>query len=106
MRYFVLQSATRSKTMPSASPTISLRLSEETKARLTRAAKLTRRSRSFLVKEALEKHLDAILSEQSAREAESRLARLMAFKGAGARIAGERTAAEIDAQVRAFRGDD
>lgn len=92
--------------MASVSATISLRLSAETKERLARAATLTRRSRSFLVKEALDKYLDAILSEDQAAGRAGRLARLLAFKGAGARIAGGRTTADIDAQVRAFRGDE
>jgi predicted DNA-binding protein len=88
------------------SPTISLRLPAETKDRLERAASLTRRSRSFLVKEALDKHLDAILNEHGARRRTDRLARLLAFKGAGAGVGGGRTAEDIDAQVRAFRGDE
>jgi predicted DNA-binding protein len=92
--------------MTASSQTLSLRLPPETKVRLERAASVTRRSRAFLVKEALERHLDTILNEHDRRCGAERLARLLAFKGAGVGEDGGRTMEDIDAQVRAFRGDE
>lgn len=92
--------------MTATSPTLSLRLPPETKDRLDRAASVTRRSRSFLVRQALDKHLDAILREPAVEDNKDRLARLLAYKGAGVGPDGGRTMEDIDAQVREFRGDE
>ena len=89
--------------MPRSAPIVSLRLPDATKGQLDRAAKLTRRSRSFLMKEALDAYLPTVLDADA--PAKSRLARLLAFEGAGA-AGGGRTADEIDAEVRDFRADD
>ncbi len=89
--------------MPNTAAIVSLRLPDATKARLDRAAKLTRRSRSFLMKEALEAYLPTILGAPA--PAKSRLARLLAYEGAGA-VGSGRTEDEIDAEVRDFRADD
>lgn len=86
-------------------PTLSVRLPDDTRARLERAAKTTHRSRSFLVKEALERHLNDIVAEQRGG-AKSRLEKLLAMKGVGTRLYGPRTVEEIDSDVRKFRGDE
>lgn len=52
----------------SPSQTISLHLPRETSERLERAAKAARRSRSFPIKEALDKHLEAISRKQATAE--------------------------------------
>lgn len=90
--------------MTSPSTTISLRLPQETKERLERAAAAQRRSQSFIVKEALDQYLERFANLTPEDRAE-RLRRLLAFEGVGARDGG-RTAEDIDAQVRAFRDNE
>jgi predicted transcriptional regulator len=87
-------------------PPLSVRLPDETRHLLDQAAEKTHRSRSFLVKEALERHLHEIIREQGAETKKSRLERLLALAGAGERLGGPRTAEDIDAQIREFRGDE
>lgn len=88
------------------SPTLSVRLPEKTRERLDQAATSTRRSRSFLIQEALERHLNEIVTEQGGDARKSRLERLLALAGVGERLAGPQTAEEIDARIREFRGDE
>lgn len=85
-------------------PTLSVRIPEDVNSRLDRAAKSTHRSRSFLVKEALERHLAEIIHEQG--DGKTRLEKLRALKGAGARQYGALTAEQIEADIREFRGDE
>ena len=85
---------------------LSVRLPDETRLLLDKAAESTHRSRSFLVKEALERHLVDIVAEQSGGAKKSRLERLLALQGAAAKRYGPRTAEDIDAQIREFRGDE
>ncbi len=92
--------------MNAHSPTISIRLPEEQRASLDRATKLTRRSRSFLVKEALERHLNDILREQTPEPPKRRLTHLLSLAGDGTSKDHVRTAEEIDAHIRWLRGDD
>ncbi|WP_157879020.1 TraY domain-containing protein [Pararhodospirillum photometricum] len=87
-------------------PALSIRLPGEIRERLEQAALRTNRSRSFLVQEALTRHLDDIMREQGASETQSRLERLRALKGAGARIYGPLSAEQIDADIREFRSDE
>lgn len=86
--------------------TISVRLPGETRKALDEAAKITRRSRAFLIKEALDKHLYGILRQQTAAERRSAFQRLYALQGAGKGPEGYRTAEDIDAMIREIRGDD
>ena len=86
-------------------PTLSVRIPSDTNVRLEEVAKSTHRSRSFLVKEALDRHLSTIMEEQGGGR-KSRLEMLRALKGAGAKQYGARSAAEIDADIREFRGDE
>lgn len=94
-----------SKNMNGLTPTISIRLPVATRRSLDRAAKTTRRSRSFLMKEALDRHLADIVRDESAQPRKP-LAHLLSMAGAGAGLAEPRPAAEIDAQIRWLRDDD
>ena len=91
--------------MQNSAATISVRLPEATRGNLDKAAKMTRRSRSFLMKEALERHLSEIVQEHKGAEGKSRLSRILALGGAGVRHVGKQSAAEIDKRIRAFRDD-
>jgi len=85
-------------------PTLTVRLPSDTRGRLDKAAMETHRSRAFIVKEALERHLNDIVVEQGGGK--GRLDKLLALKGAGARRYGARTEKDIEAQIREFRGDE
>lgn len=91
--------------MPQPSPTVSIRLSETDRARLDRAMKQTRRSRSFLMKEALDRHLTEIVQEQTPDVPKQRLSKLLSLEGAGVRPGQERSIEEIDRHIRWLRGD-
>ncbi len=85
--------------------TLSVRIPDDISSRLDRAAKSTHRSRSFIVKEALDRHLNEIIQEQGG-DGKSRLEKLRALKGAGARRYGPLSAEQINADIREFRGDE
>lgn len=87
-------------------PSLSVRLPGEVRERLDRAAQRTNRSRSFLVQEALTRHLDDIMRERGGGETQSRLERLRAMKGAGALLYGPRSEEDIAGQLHEFRGDE
>jgi metal-responsive CopG/Arc/MetJ family transcriptional regulator len=89
--------------MTTAPPTISIRLPENARRTLDKATKLTRRSRSFLMKEALDRHLADIVQEQSRTAPKRRLSTLLSLAGAGARSASPRTQSEIDQHIRWLR---
>jgi RHH-type transcriptional regulator, rel operon repressor / antitoxin RelB len=91
--------------MQNSTATISLRLPDATRGSLDKAAKITRRSRSFLMKEALERHLSEIMQEHKGAESNSRLSRILALGGAGVRHVGKQSAADINKRIRAFRDD-
>jgi predicted DNA-binding protein len=88
--------------MTAASPTISLRLPQEARDRLDRATIKTRRSRSFLMQRALEKHLDDIEREETAAPMK-RLSVVLGLAGAGASPSAQRSTEEIDAHIRWLR---
>jgi RHH-type transcriptional regulator, rel operon repressor / antitoxin RelB len=91
--------------MTMATPSLSIRLPGEVRERLEQAAQRTNRSRSFLVQEALTRHLSDIVTDLGgAAGTTSRMEKLRAMKGAGARIYGPRSEEDIDGQVREFRG--
>lgn len=92
--------------MPAVSPTISLRLPEEHRAKLDRLMAIKRRSRSFLVKEALERYYSQELPDDQAQaEPKRRLTRLLAMGGDGTSKHHVRTREEIDAHIRWLRSD-
>jgi uncharacterized protein (DUF1778 family) len=90
-----------------ASPqTITVRLPASTRRTLDRIAKATRRSRSFLMKEALERHLWDIAREQAPEAAGGRYARIVAMRGAGKKYSTYASPEDVIRAVREFRGDD
>ena len=91
--------------MTQASPTISIRLPESSRVLLDKAAKQTRRSRSFLMKEALDRHLAEIVQEQTPSASKSKLTKLLSMAGSGVNPDKPRSIEEIDAHIRWLRGD-
>ena len=87
------------------SPTLSIRLAAATRSNLDRATKLTRRSRSFLMHEALERHLNDIIHEQTPPAPPSRLTTLLSLAGTGVNKKAPRSLAEIDAHIRWLRSN-
>jgi len=85
-------------------PTLSIRIPDDISSRLDHAAKSTHRSRSFIVKEALNRHLSEIVQDQGGGQ--TRLEKLRALKGAGARQYGALSAEQIEADIHEFRGDE
>jgi predicted transcriptional regulator len=92
--------------MTEASPTISTRLPESSRTLLDRAAKQTQRSRSFLMKEALDRHLAEIVLEHAPDAPRHRLAKLLSLAASGINPVKQRTVEEIDAHIRWLRGDE
>ncbi len=86
--------------------TVSIRLPEATKSKLDKATKLSRRSRSFLVLEALNRHLDDVLNEQSHEPKKKNLSLLLSLAKAGASKSNPRTAEEVDTDIRWLRSDE
>lgn len=66
---------------------------------------MTRRSRSFLMQEALKRHLDEIVAEAGETKPKARYSSLLAVAGAGA-ARKPRTAADVDAHIRWLREHD
>lgn len=86
--------------------TVSIRLPEATKSKLDKATKLSRRSRSFLVLEALNRHLDDVLGEQTQNPEQKKFSVLLSLAGAGSKKPNPRTAEEVDAHIRWLRSDE
>lgn len=84
----------------------SVRLTSETRRILDEAARLTRRSRSFLVEETLREYLPRVVQKEVRPSPEERIRRLKELEGIGARLVGPQSIEEIDARIREFRGDD
>ena len=84
----------------------SIRLSSGTQMLLDNASKQLRRSKSYLVEEALKAQLAYVAHRESELANKERLERLIALKGAGARGVKPMTQEEIEARQRAFRGED
>jgi RHH-type transcriptional regulator, rel operon repressor / antitoxin RelB len=92
--------------MTGESPTISLRLPKSSLRSLDKAAKATRRSRSYLMREALDHYLADIVEKESA-PAVKPLSRLLAMAGIAEKLGQKpRTKKEIDAHIRWLRSDD
>ena len=89
-------------TMGSTSTT-TVRLPDHIRTRLQQAAKATRRTRSSLMIEALELHLDQL--QTPLPSGEDRYASLVRYKRSAA-PSGGRSAEEISAILRDIRGDD
>ena len=89
--------------MTAHSPIVSLRLPAAARERLDRAAAKTRRSRSYIMQRALEKHLEEIEREDAPTPVKRPLATVLSLGGAGVPTAGPRSASEIDAHIRWLR---
>jgi RHH-type rel operon transcriptional repressor/antitoxin RelB len=88
------------------SSTLSLRLTKEARERLDKAAVRSRRSRAYIVQEALDRHLDEIEREQTLAPKNSRFATILSLAGAGAALNGSRSKEDIDQDIRWLRSDD
>jgi len=86
-----------------SSPTISLRLPKETLERLDRATAHARRSRSFLMQEALNRYLQEIELQAPPPSKTRPLTKLMALEGAGYREGAWRSSDEVIEHVRRLR---
>lgn len=91
--------------MSTHSQTISIRLPEASRKRLDQAAKLTRRSRSFLMQEALERYLADVVNGEVRGTGKRRLTTLLTLGGAGKRSGAPRSAEEINQHIRWLRDD-
>jgi predicted DNA-binding protein len=89
--------------MSEYAPTISIRLPDEARARLDAATRLTRRSRSYLMKEALDRYLGEIESEEIQAVSTRAKSGLLALEGKGARSSKARSREEIDSHIRWLR---
>ncbi|QGM45689.1 ribbon-helix-helix protein, CopG family [Methylocystis heyeri] len=105
MDYILVDLGAVMKHAAQPSPT-SVRLSDDTRKILDEAARLTRRSRSYLVEETLKQFLPRIVQKETRPAAEERIRRLKELQGIGARLLGPKTIEEIDANIRQIRGDD
>jgi predicted transcriptional regulator len=88
--------------MTDQSPTISIRLPPASRKSLDKAVKATRRSRSFLMKEALDRYLAEIVRDEAA-VTRSPLGQLLGLAGAGAGKGVPRSAEDIDRHIRWLR---
>lgn len=84
-------------------PVLSIRIPDDMSRLLDRAAKCTRRSRSSIVQEALNRYLDGIVPDHHV--VPTRLERLRMLKGAGVQRYGALSGVQIAADIREFRGD-
>jgi len=82
---------------------ISLRLPEEVRADLDRAAKLTRRSRAWLVREALAKHLAEIVRTQTSHRGEDILNRIKEIQTSAMTDGPPRSKEDIDTEIEHLR---
>lgn len=91
--------------MASESSILTIRIPDDLRAKLDEAALVTGLSRGALVKKALAKHLAELDKPDIQTQRRSALEKLKAFHGAGVRLHGGRTAAEIDAEIDEIRGE-
>ncbi len=86
-----------------SSPTNSLRLPKQTLERLDRATARMRRSRSFLMQEALDRYLTEIERAEASRT--KPLATLMSLKSAGVREGAWSSSEDVIEHIRRLRDD-
>ena len=89
----------------SSTSTLSLRLPKDARDRLDKAAAQSRRSRSYIVQEALDRHLDEIVREESQQKPQG-LSFIRSLAGIGAERYGARTKEEIDSHIRWLRDNE
>lgn len=83
--------------MTQASNMVTSRLPQDLVERLNHAARNTRRSRSWIIREALETYLSASPCQP---------ADLMSYAGAGVKLSERRTPEEVEAEIRWLRDGD
>jgi predicted transcriptional regulator len=88
----------------SSSKMVTARLPEALVEKLDELARKLGRSRSWIVKEALEAYLSPSEKTDAVKTAGPR--DIMSFAGAGVKISNRRSAEEIDAEIRWLRGND
>jgi predicted transcriptional regulator len=84
----------------------SIRLSEDMLRLLDKRSKQSRRSRSFIVEEALQAHLSKAPKAGNADTAKARRDMLASLRKRAEAASEGLSAAEIDARARDFRGED
>ena len=84
----------------------SIRLSEKTLRLLDSKSKETSRSRSYIVEEALQRHLQADAAADAARLKQKRLEALAELRRRADTVAVRLNAAKLEARSREFRGED
>jgi metal-responsive CopG/Arc/MetJ family transcriptional regulator len=92
--------------MASATLPTSIRLSEPTLRLLDKESKETARSRSFIVEEALRRHLQAAGASDQSNLKQKRLEALAELRKRADGIAVRLSSTEIEARSREFRGED
>lgn len=92
--------------MSAATLPTSIRLSEPTLRLLDKKSKETARSRSYIVEEALRRHLHPDEAANHANLKQKRLDALAEFRKRADGIAVRLSSAEIEARSREFRGED
>jgi predicted DNA-binding protein len=93
--------------MTTSDTTLSLRVPGKLKDRLERASARTQRSRAYLTIAALEKYLGEVERSETAKAAPNALDVARHFAGIGVKLTGRgRTAADINAAVDDFRGNE
>jgi predicted transcriptional regulator len=88
--------------MSSVHPPVSVRLSEPVWTLLDATAKETKRSRSFIIEEALKQHLKVAPTQQNNRD---KIERFLSFGKRGREFT-PLTQAEIEQRAQDFRGDE
>lgn len=87
--------------------TLSLRIPNELKTRLERVSIRTQRSRAYLTIAALQKYLNDVEKDEERSKLPGKYEIAKRYSGIGAKMLGHgRSAAEIDAVIRDFRGDE
>ncbi len=89
--------------MSDYAPTISIRLPDDSRARLDAATRLTNRSRSYLMKEALDRYLVDVVRQEEQITNTIAKSGLLALEGKGARVGKTRSREEIDSHIRWLR---
>lgn len=91
--------------MPATS-TLTVRLPDETRDALDRAAEKLQRSRAFLIRQLVDRHLDDVVRAETPGAHGDRFARIRALALRGGELSRFRSAEEVDAFIREGRGDD
>ena len=92
--------------MTATNQSVSIRLEPHTKAALDDAAKRTKRSRSFLMQEALEKYLVEITKQQEVQSSKPPLSQILELAKRSAKPIYVRTGGQVQADLRWLRDNE